>query len=205
MKLIQSMRRHRGLGVVLGLLALTAAGAANATCMMTAPQHDQSSSDPTTFVPAVYHPGSASSAFVKTNYGFEADPGIVGLWQFKFYVGTNLVDWGTQAWHSDGTELMFSGGQNPETGDVCQGAWRQIGRSTFALNHIAMSWGQPGGPFGVRVHFHVTVNLNNSGTAFTGHFTQQAYAVSSADPFAETSPLGPLVTGTVVATRVIPD
>jgi hypothetical protein len=47
-------------------------------------------------------------------------------------------DYGTQAWHSDRTEITFSGGQDPQTGDVCQGVWRQVGRDLYSLNHIAM-------------------------------------------------------------------
>lgn len=52
---------------------------------------------------------------------------------------------------------MFSGGQNPETGDVCQGVWRKIGPRTYTLNHIAMGWTAPGGSFGMRIHFHVLI------------------------------------------------
>ena len=50
---------------------------------------------------------------------------IVGLWQFR---ATGIAaDYGTQAWHADGTELIYSMGPNPATGDVCQGVWKRVG------------------------------------------------------------------------------
>jgi hypothetical protein len=194
-----------GWGMVLGLMSITAAGAASAECMMPTlrPAAGAKATDPA-FVPAVFHPDSAAGSMRRTDF-FGYDEGIVGLWQFKFYSGGTLVDWGTQAWHADGTELTFSGGQNPETGDVCQGVWRQVGKSTYTLNHLAMGPTTPGGPFDIRVHLHFKITLNSTGTEFTGTFTEQAYAVSAADPFDESSPEGPLVTAQVVATRVVPD
>ena len=216
----------------LGLLALTAAGAANAGCMVGAP-HQSSGvklAEPA-LTPAVYHPGITAGSFVKTEYFDEHDEGIVGLWQFQMN-GYPGPDWGTQAWHGDGTELMFSGGQDPETGDVCQGVWRQIGRDTFTLNHIAMGWNKPGGAFGLRVHLHEILKLNPSGTAFAGTYTFTGYCESGAlppfpiaanvtcdtpNPFFEFDPKKPISasnpnnvaiptgTGTVIATRVVPD
>lgn len=195
------------LTATLGLLAFAAAGAANAACSLSAPH--QSSGDrlpePPTFVPAVYHPGTAGS-FQKANYVTEYDEGIVGLWEFKWDAAPPFgPDYGTQAWHSDGTEITFSGGQNPETGDICQGVWRQVGRNTYTLNHIAMGRTAPGAAYGIRVHLHFLVTLNPSGTCFTGTFTAKAYAETAADPFDESST--PIATGggTVSAVRVIPD
>jgi hypothetical protein len=220
------------LGATLGLLALTAAGAANAGCMMGAPHQSSGSKQPAaTFVPSVYRPGITAGSFVKTDYFGQYDEGIVGLWQFQLS-GYPAPDWGTQAWHGDGTELMFSGGQDPETGDVCQGVWRQIGKDTFTLNHIAMGWNQPGGSFVLRVHLHEIIKLNPAGTEFTGTYTLTGYCESGAippfpipagvtcatpNPFFEFNPKEPVSasnpnnvalptgTGTVTATRVVPD
>jgi hypothetical protein len=219
------------LSATLGLLALSVAGAANAGCMAGALHQSAGlkAADPT-FLPSVYHPGITAGSFLKTEFFGEYDEGIVGLWQFQSgpYPGP---DWGTQAWHADGTELMFSGGQNPQTGDVCQGVWRQIGKDTFTLNHIAMGWDAPGGTFGLRVHLHEIIKLNASGTAFTGTYTFTGYCESEAplplaaangscatpNPFFEYDPKKPISasnpnnvviptgTGTVSATRVIPD
>jgi hypothetical protein len=219
------------LGATLGLLALTAAGAANAGCM-TGALHQSSAAklaDPT-FVPSVYHPGITAGSLLKTDFLSEYDEGIVGLWQFQLS-GYPGPDWGTQAWHADGTEIMFSGGQDPETGDVCQGVWREIGKDTFTLNHIAMGWYAPGAAFGLRAHLHFIIKLNPSGTAFTGTYTFTAYCENGAplplaasngscatpNPFFEYDPKKPISasnpdnvvlptgTGTVTATRVIPD
>ncbi|HTV79067.1 MAG TPA: hypothetical protein VMF03_12465 [Steroidobacteraceae bacterium] len=190
---------------ILGLLALAAAGAAHAACGFDAPQHSVAPklATPGLFTPAVFHPNVAPG-LIKVSMD-EYDPGIVGLWQFKMTGQGVPNDFGTQAWHGDGTEFMFSGGQNPETGDVCQGVWRQVARNKFTLNHIAMSWGMPGGPFGLRVHMHFVVSLNPSATAFTGTFTEKVYAVTEADPFDENSTPVAQGGGTITAERVIPD
>jgi hypothetical protein len=195
------------LTVTVGLLAVTAAGAANAACMMGTPAQSLGTKPAApTFVPSVYHPDSASGLFLKASDEHEYDEGIVGLWEFKFTAAPPFgPDYGTQAWHSDGTEITFSGGQDPQTGDICQGVWRQVGKNLYTLNHIAMGRPAPGAPFGIRVHLHFLVRLNGAGTAFSGSFTAKAYAVTAADPFDESTT--PLVAGngTVTATRVIPD
>ncbi len=192
------------LTVSVGLLALTAAGAANAACMMGTPAASKSAAP--AFVPSVYHPDSASGFLLKANYDHDYDEGIVGLWEFKWNAPPPIgPDYGTQAWHSDGTEITFSGGQDPQTGDVCQGVWRQVGHNLYTLNHIAMGRPAPGAPFGIRVHLHFLIKLNGAGTAFSGSFTAKAYAVSAANPFDESTTPVASGTGTVTATRVIPD
>jgi len=136
---------------------------------------------------------------------------IVGLWQFQWSGFAN--DWGTQAWHSDGTELTFSVGQNPATGDVCQGAWEQVGPRTYVLNHIAMGWAAPGadptqGAQFLRVHLRFLVTLDPSGNKFTGKYTANVYLESKSEPFNEDPNTNPPIasgTGSVTATRVSPD
>jgi hypothetical protein len=179
--------------VTLGLAGLALAGQAGAACMSLPTDGSK--------VPAVYRPGDTSAgAFIKADWR-ENDP-IVGLWQFK--LSGTPADWGTQAWHADGTELMFSGGQNPETGDVCQGVWRRVGPSSYTLNHIAMGWIAPGQGFGLRVHMHVKVKLDASGDRFAGTYTLKVFIVSPADPFDESNQVGE-GSGDVTATRVLPD
>lgn len=120
------------------------------------------------FVQAVYRPDQASAPqFVRVGDWNGDDEPIVGLWQFVLNGG---MDFGTQAWHADGTELMFSAGRNPAQGDVCQGVWRKIGPRTYTLNHIAMGWDMgygPGIPM-VRVHLHAVVKVDRSGKSFSG-------------------------------------
>jgi hypothetical protein len=184
------------------LLALAATTQADAACMkadsLLLPKAAIAQSGQ--FVPAVYVPDGGARLMPVGDY--EDGESIAGLWQFKTHGFSE--DWGTQAWHSDGTEIMFSGGQNPETGDVCQGVWRRIGPSTYTLNHIAMGWLAPGGPFGIRVHFHMIVRLSASGDSFTGTYKAAVYSVSPANPFDESVQVAS-GTGTVTASRVKPD
>lgn len=190
--------------LALGMIGLAVHGQAAAACM-----EGQSGpggpANPSSFVPAVYHPGELRAAsFLRIHDGEEENDSIVGLWQFQFK-GFN-VDWGTQAFHADGTELMFSGGQNPETGDVCQGVWRKVGPRTYTLNHIAMGWMAPGGPFGMRIHFHVLIKLDPSGNSFTGTYKVDVFQETPQDPFDESASSKVVSgTGTATATRVQPD
>lgn len=141
----------------------------------------------------------------------DGQPGIVGLWQFQ--LSGFVVDWGTQAWHADGTELIFSVGQNPETGDVCQGVWRKVGPRTYTLNHVAMGWAAPGadptqGSEFLRVHIHMVVMLDPGGQKFTGTYAASVYMESAGNPFDEDPNSNrPIASGTgaITANRVNPD
>ena len=206
---------------LLGLIALAAAAHANAACMdhiqsLLHPGSTARSGPPTPklgqLMPAVYHPETMrAGGLVPVTDGDNGRDGIVGLWQFQF--SGSFADWGTQAWHADGTELIFSVGQNPETGDVCQGVWQQIGPRLYTLNHVAMGWAAPGadptkGSEFVRVHFHFLVTLDPNGDKFTGTYTASAYLESASDPFNEDPHSNPPIasgTGSVTATRINPD
>ncbi|HTM05555.1 MAG TPA: hypothetical protein VL173_18725 [Vicinamibacterales bacterium] len=113
----------------------------------------------------------------------------------------NPPDFGTQAWHSDGTELMFSAGRNPAQADVGQGVWRKIGPRTYSLNLIAMGWDP--GFFGVRAHIHAVVKVDRSGDTYSGTYTATAFFVTPAAPFDESAPSGS-GTGTITGTCVTP-
>jgi len=195
--------RKVGLVASLGLMSLVTAGQASAVCLAADSMSSTGFGAPRAghLVPAVYRPDEDPAAALQA-VGYEENDSIVGLWQFKM-TGFS-VDWGTQAWHRDGTEIMFSGGQNPETGDVCQGVWRKVDDSTYTLNHIAMGWLAPGAGFGVRVHFHMLVKLSASGDAFSGTYKAAVYSVGAADPFDESVQIAS-GTGKVTATRVKPD
>lgn len=196
------------------VLGFAASGAAGAACMDSKAPRPQMPSRPAAahFIDALYRPDAyAPARLVPTSDEGDAADAIVGLWQFQFSGFT--ADWGTQAWHSDGTEITFSVGQNPQTGDVCQGVWQRIGPRTYTLNHVAMGWAGPGvdpskgAPF-VRVHLHFTVTLDRSGAKFTGTYTAAVYLESSANPFNEDPATNPPIasgSGSVTATRLNPD
>jgi len=192
------------------VVALGLTAQAHATCVDSKSLHPSvpPKATDTGLMPAVYHPGGAGGSFVRV---WDEPRSIVGLWEFKW--AGFATDWGLQAWHSDGTELTFSTGQNPETGDTCQGVWQQVGPRTYTLNHIAMGWVAPGAsptagsPF-LRVHLHFTVTLDPSGNSFSGKYTASVYLETESDPFDEDPVKNPAVasgSGTVTATRVSPD
>jgi len=201
---MQQLRcKSRGPSAILGLVVLAAAAQANAGCLDSLLHpHSPSEASASHFLPAVYRPDVPGATFLRVSETEHGNQSIVGLWQFR--IDGFSVDWGTQAWHSDGTEIMFSGGQDPATGDVCQGVWRRVGNSTYALNHIAMGWVAPGGPFGIRVHFRMQVTLDSTGNSFSGTYQATVYSVSPADPFDESVPVAS-GDGNVSATRVRPD
>jgi hypothetical protein len=189
------MKFKKPLVALICFAAMVLTGQAQAACATSKPQQAL--------------PAKPSGSFVHV---FEFDPvSIVGLWEFKW--SGFSTDWGTQAWHSDGTELTFSTGQNPATGDTCQGVWQQIGARTYTLNHVAMGWAAPGaspllGAQFVRVHLHFIVTLDPSGNTFSGKYTAAVYLESESDPFDENpSTNAPIATGTggVTAIRVKPD
>ncbi len=112
-----------------------------------------------------------------------------------------LIDFGTAAWHADGTELQLSGFRNPSDGDVCQGVWRQVGRSTFELNHVALAWtnGAYTGPVSIRAQVTVGPDRNR----YTGTFTTTVYsgAYVAGHEFDQNTVLA-VITGTFDATRL---
>jgi hypothetical protein len=63
-------------------------------------------------------------------------PGIVGFWHFKFILGPNTIDAGTQQWHSDGIEVINSGARSPITGSVCLGVWKKVGERHYKLRQL---------------------------------------------------------------------
>lgn len=192
-----------------GLISLAVAAQANAACMdgliRRAPPNPSTHVNAVPsmgVVPALYHPGEASRRLflAVADRDDDRNGSIVGLWEFQ--LDGAPPDFGTQAWHSDGTELMFSAGRNPASGDVCQGVWRKIGPRTYSLNHIAMGWDF--GYFGLRVHIHAVVKVDHDGDTYSGTYTAAAYAVTPQNPFDESNSIGG-GSGTIIGRRVKPD
>ncbi len=207
-----------------GALAAMVAGPALAGCGLYYPlgttqaQQKAPPRDEAKLMPAVYRPGSGG--FIRVGLGAETpNNGIAGLWKVTFVsdgVPPNPVpagvvtDFGTVQWHDDGTEIMVSGGRPPSTGDVCMGAWEQIGRFTYKLKHIALAWissdtpPSMGGPGPSPAQFlgpatiSEVVTLSKSRDSYAGTFAIDQYN-------ADESAVLVHVSGTITGTRVTPD
>jgi hypothetical protein len=119
---------------------------------------------------------------------------IVGMWSFKMMAGSATVDFGYQQWHSDGTELMNSGGRAPATENFCMGVWTQNAPGHYHLNHFALSY-DTSGTLNARVNIKEDVTVDSSGASYAGPFTLSVY-----DP--NSNALLQQVTGQVTAQRV---
>ena len=137
-------------------------------------------------LPAAMHLQIAAPHFLRA--GFQRDDpdadssAIVGFWHVKFVSegskgipdGTE-VDAGYAQWHSDGTEIMNSGGRSPITNAFCLGVWQSIGPRQFQLNHFAAAYDSTGtkliGPANIRE----TVTVGPRGRRFEGTFTIDQY------------------------------
>ena len=210
--------RHVGMSVAAGALLLHA-GASSAGCasaMLDSVALASSATPATEFGKSSSRPADASASgfvHVSSEQRFAGgERAIVGLWKFEM-ISKNvpghmnpmpdgvLVDFGTAAWHGDGTEFQSSGFHNPADGAVCQGVWKQLDESTFVLNHYALAW--QGGVYAGPAHIRAEVSLNPKGTRYTGQFVTTVYAATATigHEFDETTPLV-TITGTFTATRV---
>ncbi len=106
-----------------------------------------------------------------------ASRSIVGLWSFKMTSTAGPGDFGYQQWHSDGTELMNSGGRAPATENFCMGVWTQVG-PRYHLNHYALSY-DSSGTLNARVNIKEDVTVSSNGMTFTGPFTIDVYDPNS--------------------------
>jgi hypothetical protein len=111
---------------------------------------------------------------------------IVGMWSVQFVSQGNtahtppildgaLIDFGYAQWHSDGTELMNSGGHAPATQNFCMGVCVRSGFFTYELNHFALSYNATTGALAAKVDIREQVTLYPSGNEFTGTFTIDVY------------------------------
>jgi hypothetical protein len=205
----------------LGLAGLVSAGQAIAGCagFSVPPSAPALREAPASngFLKTVYRPGQARIINVSDDQGTGIG-GVVGTWRFKFVsdgtaypapipVGAT-VDFGTQQWHGDGTEIMISGGRAPSSGDVCMGVWEKTGPRTFRLKHIALAYVSsdtppPVGPVAPAAFvgpaiIRETVMLSPSGDSFQGRFTLDQYA-------ADEVTLLEHIAGTVTGTRFTVD
>jgi hypothetical protein len=119
---------------------------------------------------------------------------IVGMWSFQMVPTAGPSDFGYQQWHSDGTELMNSGGRAPATENFCMGVWTQTAPLHYHLDHYALSY-DSSGTINAKVTIKEDVTLAPNGTTYSGPFTLNVY-----DP--NTNALMGQQTGQVTAQRV---
>jgi hypothetical protein len=108
---------------------------------------------------------------------------ITGLWKVKFTSKGNTalgipdgapIDEGYATWHSDGTEIMNSG-RVPKTGSFCMGVWKKSGRSSYRLNHFALSWDPTGTTLIGPTNIKEEIVLEDRENSYSGTFTIDQY------------------------------
>jgi hypothetical protein len=129
--------------------------------------------------PATWTTSGSRLALTQVDYGRHA---ITGLWSVTLTAVGNPAmdsDWGFSEWHSDGTEIMNSGGHSPASGNFCLGVWAQTGANSYHLNHWALSYvpsaSPPYGTLAVKINLKEDVSLGGNGNTFTGKFTIDVY------------------------------
>ena len=143
---------------------------------------------------------------------------IVGFWHVKFISDGNNwglppgvsfpkgseQDAGYSQWHSDGTEIMNSGGRAPNTDNFCLGVWAKVGARQYRLNHFATPWDptagpldSAGNPMGVLIgpaNIKELVTLSEDGNSFSGSYAIEGYDESNDHIYH--------IEGTIYATRI---
>jgi hypothetical protein len=200
--------RIKAAGLTLGLLGLVVAGEASAGCgALDRPAAAH-------LKPALFRSDGDGFGFQTVKFDEFWPSSIIGLWRVEFLAKGNtngipdgaLIDFGTASWYGDGTETMVSGGRAPSTGDVCMGAWEQVGRYTYKLNHVAMAWAD--GAYAGPTKIQELVTLDPSGKSFLGSFTITAYVASAAagEEFDETVVAPPTpIHGVITGMRITAD
>ena len=171
--------------VFLGLAAVSYTSSASAAC------GDDTLSHPASWQ-GEQSGGHASDLFHRAGYESHS---IVGMWSFRMTSGGQTADFGYQQWHSDGTELMNSGGRAPASQNFCMGVWRQTAPSHYHLNHLALSYDPSTGTLNARVNIKEDVALDPTGSSYSGSFTIDVYDPSGTTAVAHQS-------GQVTAQRV---
>ena len=144
---------------------------------------------------ASWQDNQAASLFHRAAVNSFGTSPIVGMWSFTMTSGGQTADFGYQQWHSDGTELMNSGGRAPASENFCMGVWRQVSTNRFHLNHLALSYDPSSGTLNARVNIKEDVTVNPAGTSYSGTFTLDVYDPSGKTAVAHQS-------GQVTAQRV---
>ena len=137
-----------------------------------------------------------------------AGASIVGMWNFQLVSEGNtahnpsipdgaIMDFGYHQIHSDGTEIINSGGHAPATENFCLGVWGQTGFLTYEVNHFPLSYNATTGALANLLSLREQLTLSPSGDSFTGTFTLDVYDTKGTHV--------DHVGGNVIATRVTVD
>lgn len=113
-------------------------------------------------------------------------PSMVGFWKVQFISRGNtthnpsipdgaLIDFGFTQWHSDGTEILNSGGHSPASGNWCLGVWGQTGYLTYELNHFPIAYDPATGTIVNYLNIREQDTLSPSGDSYSGTFTIDIY------------------------------
>ena len=148
--------------VLLGLGAMAYASSASAACGDSALAH------------AASWQSEQGGLLHQASQDSPGNHSIVGMWSFRMTANGAQVDFGYQQWHSDGTELMNSGGRAPATENFCMGVWRQVAPARFHLNHMALSY-DSSGTLNARVNIKEDVTVDPTGMTYSGPFTLDVY------------------------------
>ena len=180
----------RMLSVALLSVTLVAASVVEARAACTVPGPSKLSA--LTGANKLVRPGIAPALAAAAQSGNSNGGGpIVGQWQVLMtaFPGTGdefIFDFGFQQFHSDGTELMISGGVPPTIGNVCIGAWERQAGGVIRLRHMSWNWNgdeilgdSPTGYF----LLEVTLRTTSQGTAYSGTWKAASYDLG-------TGPLG---------------
>lgn len=132
-------------------------------------------SDALTHAASLQDAQSLGSLLHQADMGSPGNHAIVGMWSFTMTPTAGPGDFGFQQWHSDGTELMLSGGRTPIINNYCMGVWRQTAPSRYHLNHLAISYDATTQKIDARVNIKEDVTLDPSGNSYTGSFTLDVY------------------------------
>ncbi|HEU4616957.1 MAG TPA: hypothetical protein VFV10_02910 [Gammaproteobacteria bacterium] len=177
---MKNVKAAIGVGILAACLASGAYAGCSSLDLPSAPQ-----TAPRSPAPALQGAGFVRVDYKNFGNDFwgQDDAAIVGLWKIQFIAKGNadipddtVLDDGYATWHSDGTELMNSS-RPPMTSSFCMGVWKQTGRSTFKLNHFALSWDPTGSTLIGPTNIRETVTVDPSGNSYHGTFTITQYSV----------------------------
>lgn len=130
----------------------------------------------------------------------------IGMWNVQFISLGNtshtppipdgaLIDFGYNQFHSDGTEILNSGGHAANTGNFCLGVWVRTGMFTYTVNHFALSYDGTSGALVAKINIREQITLDPSGDQYSGTFTINAFNPAGTQQVDH-------VAGTIAATRV---